>query len=43
MRWLRYEADGREHYGIIEGSEVVDVTGDPFAGYEMTRVKRKLN
>jgi len=43
MRWLRYEADGREHYGIIEGNEVVDVTGDPFAGYEMTRIKRKLN
>jgi len=43
MRWLRYEADGREHYGIIEGDAVVDVTGDPFAGYEMTRIKRKLN
>jgi 2-keto-4-pentenoate hydratase/2-oxohepta-3-ene-1,7-dioic acid hydratase in catechol pathway len=43
MRWLRYEADGREHYGIIEGDAVVDVTGDPFAGYEMTRIKRKLS
>src|ERR1051325_6790901 len=43
MRWLRYEADSREHYGIIEGNEVVEVTGDPFAGYQTTRIKRKLN
>src|SRR6266446_6926860 len=43
MRWLRYEADGRPSYGIIEGDEVVEVKGDPFAGYEMTRTRRKLN
>ncbi|HZT87685.1 MAG TPA: fumarylacetoacetate hydrolase family protein [Stellaceae bacterium] len=43
MRWLRYEADGRESYGIIEGSEVVEVMGDPFAGYEMTRTRRRLD
>src|SRR5580704_13778802 len=43
MRWLRYQADGHDAYGIIEGNEVVEVTGDPFAGYEMTRVRRKLN
>jgi 2-keto-4-pentenoate hydratase/2-oxohepta-3-ene-1,7-dioic acid hydratase in catechol pathway len=43
MRWLRYEADSREHYGIIEGNEVVEVTGDPFAGYQTTRIKHKLN
>ena len=42
MRWLRYEANGQESYGIIEGDEVVQVTGDPFAGYEMTRTKHKL-
>src|SRR6266566_5247711 len=42
MRWLRYQADGRDAYGIIEGDEVVEVTGDPFAGYEMTRTRRKL-
>src|ERR1700730_2183462 len=42
MLWLRYEADGRPSYGIIEGDEVVEVTGDPFAGYEMTRTRRKL-
>ena len=43
MRWLRYEADSREHYGIIEGNEVVEVTGDPFSGYQTTRIKHKLN
>ena len=42
MRWLRYEADGREAYGIIEGDEVVEVKGDPFAGYERTATRRKL-
>src|SRR5436305_11336339 len=43
MRWLRYQADGRDAYGIIEGDEVVEVTGDPFAGYSMTRTRRKLS
>ena len=42
MRWLRYEANGRESYGIIEGDEVVAVKGDPFAGYEMTATRHKL-
>ena len=42
MRWLRYEADGREAYGIIEGDEIVEVKGDPFAGYEKTAIRRKL-
>jgi 2-keto-4-pentenoate hydratase/2-oxohepta-3-ene-1,7-dioic acid hydratase in catechol pathway len=43
MRWLRYEADGREAYGIIEGDDVVEVKGDPFAGHERTATRRKLN
>src|SRR5580658_5428095 len=42
MRWLRYEANGQESYGIIEGDEVVAVKGDPFVGYEMTRTKHRL-
>ena len=42
MRWLRYEANGQESYGIIEGDEVVAVKGDPFAGYEMTKTKHRL-
>src|SRR5438477_2170651 len=43
MRWLRYQADGREAYGIIESDEVVKVKGDPFAGYERTQTRRKLD
>jgi 2-keto-4-pentenoate hydratase/2-oxohepta-3-ene-1,7-dioic acid hydratase in catechol pathway len=43
MRWLRYEADGREAYGIIDGDAVVAVKGDPFAGYERTAIRRRLN
>jgi 2-keto-4-pentenoate hydratase/2-oxohepta-3-ene-1,7-dioic acid hydratase in catechol pathway len=43
MRWLRYEANGQESYGIIEGDEVVAVKGDPFAGYQMTSTRHKLH
>ncbi|MBV9552578.1 MAG: fumarylacetoacetate hydrolase family protein [Alphaproteobacteria bacterium] len=42
MRWLRYEVNGQESYGIVEGDEVVAVTGDPFAGYELTRARHRL-
>jgi 2-keto-4-pentenoate hydratase/2-oxohepta-3-ene-1,7-dioic acid hydratase in catechol pathway len=42
MRWVRYEANGRPTYGIIEGSEVVEVAGDPFAGYQRTAIRRPL-
>lgn len=43
MRWIRYAADGRESYGILEGDDVVEVRGDPFAGYERLSVRRKLS
>lgn len=43
MRWLRYAADGHEAYGIIEGDAVVEVKGDPFAGYQRTATRRKLD
>src|SRR4051812_14663386 len=43
MRWLRYEADGRESYGITEGNEVVEVSGDPFGGYERAATRRRLD
>ena len=42
MRWLRYEAEGRQSYGIVEGNEVVEVRGDPFDGYERTATRRPL-
>ncbi|MFT5392719.1 MAG: 2-keto-4-pentenoate hydratase/2-oxohepta-3-ene-1,7-dioic acid hydratase in catechol pathway [Gammaproteobacteria bacterium] len=42
MRWARYEVDGHVIFGLVEGDELEDVTGDPFAGYERTGRKRPL-
>ena len=43
MRWLKYAAEGRESYGIVEGDGVVEGKGDPFAGYERTATSRRLD
>ncbi|MBV9861647.1 MAG: fumarylacetoacetate hydrolase family protein [Alphaproteobacteria bacterium] len=43
MRWLRYEADNRPAYGLVEGDRVLEVEGDPFAGYRKTATRRPLN
>ncbi len=43
MRWVRFESGGRTGYGIVEGDRVVEVTGDPFAGYERTRLSHPLD
>jgi 2-keto-4-pentenoate hydratase/2-oxohepta-3-ene-1,7-dioic acid hydratase in catechol pathway len=42
MRWVRYEADDRPAYGVIEGNTVVEVEGDPFDGYQRTTRRRPL-
>ncbi len=31
MRIARYSVDGRVHYGVVEGSEVLELPGHPFA------------
>jgi 2-keto-4-pentenoate hydratase/2-oxohepta-3-ene-1,7-dioic acid hydratase in catechol pathway len=36
MRWIRFTAQGRTAYGIIEGDRIAEVKGDPFEGYERT-------
>ncbi len=36
MRWIRFTASGKTAYGIVEGDEIVEVGGDPFAGWERT-------
>jgi 2-keto-4-pentenoate hydratase/2-oxohepta-3-ene-1,7-dioic acid hydratase in catechol pathway len=36
MRWIRFTADGKTAYGLLEGERIVEVAGDPFAGYERT-------
>ena len=43
MRWIRYAAEGRESYGILEGDDVVEVRGDPFHGHDRLAVRRKLS
>jgi 2-keto-4-pentenoate hydratase/2-oxohepta-3-ene-1,7-dioic acid hydratase in catechol pathway len=42
MRWARYDANGRPAYGIVDGEELIEVEGDPFAGYRMTATRRRL-
>lgn len=36
MRWIRFTAEGRTAFGILEGDRITEVSGDPFAGYETT-------
>jgi 2-keto-4-pentenoate hydratase/2-oxohepta-3-ene-1,7-dioic acid hydratase in catechol pathway len=43
MRWIRYETEGRAVYGIVEGNDVVQVSGDPFVGYERKSIRRPLS
>src|SRR5215471_7353066 len=43
MRWVRYQANGSPAYGIVEGDEVTEARGDPFAGYERTTIRRPLS
>ena len=42
MRWIRYETNGKAVYGILEGDDVTEVRGDPFAGYERTAIRHPL-
>ena len=36
MRWVRYEAEGRTSYGILEGDQIEEVSGSPFDTYART-------
>jgi 2-keto-4-pentenoate hydratase/2-oxohepta-3-ene-1,7-dioic acid hydratase in catechol pathway len=42
MRWIRFTASGKTAYGIVEDDAVIEVTGDPFAGYEKTARRHAL-
>ena len=42
MRWIRYTAAGKTSYGILAGETIIEIKGDPFAGYEKTGTKRAL-
>ena len=36
MRWIKFSAAGRTAYGLVEGERILEVTGDPFSGYDRT-------
>ena len=42
MRWIRFTADGKTAYGILQGERIVEVVGDPFVGYERTQRRHAL-
>jgi 2-keto-4-pentenoate hydratase/2-oxohepta-3-ene-1,7-dioic acid hydratase in catechol pathway len=43
MRWIRYTADTKTSYGIVEGDRVVEVQGTPFGSYKRTSKVRPLD
>lgn len=43
MRWIRFTAEGRTGYGILEGDSIAEVAGDPFRGYERTHRRHDLS
>lgn len=42
MRWIRFTAEGRTAYGILEGDRIAEVAGDPFRGHEATPRRHDL-
>lgn len=43
MRWVRYEAESKVSYGVLDGDEIQEVSGSPFEAYESTGVTRPLD
>ena len=42
MRWIKFSTAGRSAYGMVEGGRIVEVTGDPFNGYQRTAQSHPL-
>ena len=43
MKWCRFKKGDSSVYGIIEGDNVIEVTGDPFEGYSKTSNSQPLS
>jgi 2-keto-4-pentenoate hydratase/2-oxohepta-3-ene-1,7-dioic acid hydratase in catechol pathway len=43
MRWIRFTAEGRTSFGILEGDRIAEMSGDPFSGAERTRTMHDLD
>jgi 2-keto-4-pentenoate hydratase/2-oxohepta-3-ene-1,7-dioic acid hydratase in catechol pathway len=42
MRWIRFSAQGRTAFGIVEGETISEVNGCPFKGFEKTEIRHAL-
>jgi 2-keto-4-pentenoate hydratase/2-oxohepta-3-ene-1,7-dioic acid hydratase in catechol pathway len=42
MRWIRFSAQGRTAFGIVEGESITEVNGCPFKGFEKTGIRHAL-
>ena len=36
MRWLKFTAEGKTSWGLVEGDRVIAVNGDPFGDWQRT-------
>ena len=43
MKWCRYQNGDTASYGIIEGENVIEISGDPFGEYSRQPTSRPLN
>lgn len=43
MRWVRYEAEGKTSYGILEGSDIEEVSGDMLGEHSRTGTRHSLD
>ena len=41
MRWLKFTADGKTSWGLVEGDRVVAVDGDPFGEHSARRSRMR--
>lgn len=43
MKFCRFKALERTYYGVVDGSAVVEIKGNPFNRYDLTSVRRPLD
>lgn len=43
MRWVRYELNGKAHYGMVEGDKVIEVDGLPWGEHTKTGNQVKVS
>ena len=43
MRWSRFSYNGKDAFGIVEGENIIEVSGNPFENYKKTANRFGLN